>query len=75
MERKRNTGSLFKNDRKQLQNQPDYTGHVDIEGSDYRLSAWIRVAKSGKKYMAISASPADQQRAPIARSCPVDPLA
>ena len=49
-----NRGSLFKNDKGDNPNRPDYTGKINVGGTDYRLSAWIKEAKSGKKYMSLS---------------------
>lgn len=51
-EAKPNTGSFFKNDNKEKENQPDYTGSfVDANGKQMRSAAWIRESKSGKTYM------------------------
>ncbi len=43
-----NSGVLFKNDRKQGANHPDYKGNINIEGTEYWLSAWIKQGKQGK---------------------------
>jgi len=46
-----NTNSfvLFKNDRKEKETQPDYTGKVTLEdGTEKRLAAWIKDGKNGK---------------------------
>lgn len=38
----RNTGVLFKNNRKQTDKHPDYTGsYTDGDGNEYFLDAWI----------------------------------
>lgn len=49
-----NSGSLFKNDRRQNDRQPEYTGTVNIEGKIMRISAWVRTAKSGVKYFSLA---------------------
>lgn len=49
-----NRGALFKNDRKQKDTQPDYTGNTDIEGVEYRVSAWIKKSKSGQAFMSLA---------------------
>jgi len=36
-ENKENYGALFKNDQKSKDNQPDYTGKVNVEGADYKI--------------------------------------
>lgn len=52
-----NRGSLFKNDKGDNEKRPDYTGSLNVEGTDYKLSAWIKESKDGKKYMSISVQP------------------
>ena len=47
-------GVLFKNDKKETDNHPDYNGSINIEGTEYWLSAWINQDKNGKKYMSLS---------------------
>lgn len=43
-------GAAFKNDRKTKgDNRPNYTGTVQIEGTEYWVSVWIQEAKSGKR--------------------------
>lgn len=43
-----NTGTLFRNDKGDNPKRPDYTGKADVDGTEYRLSAWIKEGKSGK---------------------------
>lgn len=50
-EMKNNTFSLFKNEKKENEKHPDYTGDIMVEGKKLRLSAWINETKGGKKYM------------------------
>jgi hypothetical protein len=49
-----NRGSLFKNDRKDDVKYPDYKGSINVNGTEYWLSAWIKVSKDGKKFMSLS---------------------
>lgn len=49
-----NRGVLFKNDKKESENHPDYKGRIDIDGTEYWLSAWIKKTKDGKTYMSLS---------------------
>lgn len=35
-----NRGAIWKNDRKTVETQPDYTGTINIEGVDYWLNGW-----------------------------------
>lgn len=55
-----NRGALFKNDRKESDNHPDYKGKINIDGVDYWLSAWIKTDKNGAKYMSLSPQRKDQ---------------
>jgi uncharacterized protein (DUF736 family) len=56
-EQRDNSGSLFKNDRKEKENQPDYTGTGMCGGEEIRISAWLKTAKSGKKFLSMSFQP------------------
>jgi len=53
-----NSGALFKNDRKERDNHPDYTGKITVAGVDYWLSAWIKEGQRGK-WMSLSVRPKD----------------
>ena len=52
-EQKPNSFSLFKNEQKTEDKQPDYSGTMtDEKGKQFRISAWVNEAKStGKKYL------------------------
>jgi len=48
-EHKNGSGSIFKNKRKDKENQPDYTGTMrGLDGKDYRIALWIKDGKKGK---------------------------
>jgi hypothetical protein len=61
-ERKDMSGSLFKNDRKERGEHPDYNGEVLINGASYWISGWVTArdgttplrTKDGKPYMSLS---------------------
>lgn len=67
-----NSGLLAKNQRKEQDNHPDYTGSINVDGQDYWLSAWIKEGREGTKlegqrYFSLSVKPKDaqpQRRAP-----------
>ena len=67
MEKRDNTGVLFKNDRKDSEKQPDYKGSLIVGGQDYWLSAWIKEGKGGK-FMGLALSPKEPQEKPSERS-------
>ena len=58
-EQRDNSGSLFKNTYKQKDNQPDYTGSGLIDGSEYRVSAWVKEGQRGK-FFSLSFTPKDE---------------
>jgi uncharacterized protein (DUF736 family) len=47
-------GSLFRNDRKEKDTHPDYTGTCQIQGVEYYMNAWVKESKAGKKYFSFS---------------------
>ncbi len=53
-ETKDNTGSLFKNNRKERDTHPDYTGSARIDGHDVWMSAWLKKDKNGNSYMSFA---------------------
>lgn len=71
-EQKDMTGVLFKNNRKENDKHPDYTGKAMVEGYEYQLSAWINTpTNGGDKFMKITfRRPKEEQRgapAPVNR--------
>lgn len=64
-EQRDNSGALFKNDKKEQENHPDYQGNITVAGRKYRLAAWIKTGKSGSKFMSLAVKEFDadmQQR-------------
>jgi len=56
-----NRGALFKNDRKESDRHPDYRGNINVDGTEYWLSAWIKEGRSGK-FMSLSVQPKEGQQ-------------
>lgn len=54
-----NRGVLFRNDRKETDTQPDFTGSIDVDGVDHYLSAWVKESKQGKKFFSLSVKAKD----------------
>lgn len=58
-EQKDNTGVLFPNKNKTEDKHPNYTGKIlitpDMAGKVIQLAGWINTAKSGEKYMGLTA--------------------
>jgi uncharacterized protein (DUF736 family) len=59
----RNTGALFKNDRKDGDNAPDYRGTINVAGAEFWLSAWVKTSKKGVKFMSLSLKPKEERPA------------
>ena len=47
-QQKEGQGSLFKNEKKNNEKSPEYTGSIMVNGKEMRLSAWVKDGKSGK---------------------------
>ena len=61
MEKRDNSGVLFKSDKIENERSPQYKGNITVDGKDYWISAWIKEGKSGK-FMGLALSPKEQQR-------------
>lgn len=61
-----NSGTLFKNDKGDNDKRPDYKGKIDINGTEYNLSAWVKVMKDGTgKFLSLKADA--KKDAPVAK--------
>ena len=54
---KDNSGVLFRNEKKQTDKQPDYTGTVTVMSEKWRLAGWIKKSKAGQTYLSLAVSP------------------
>ena len=43
-----NTFALFKNDQGDNPKRPNYTGNMNVDGIEFRISGWIRESANGK---------------------------
>jgi len=58
---KEGSGVLFKNNRKDAPNQPDYTGNIFIGGVKKRIAAWTKKDKNGNPFFSLQVSDFQQQ--------------
>ena len=84
---KQASGALFKNDRKQRDTHPDYTGNIEITpeflaeiqknvGKKFQLSGWIKQGQRGS-YISLSMQPpweGGQRSSAPARTLPKDDI-
>ena len=54
-----NRFALFKNDKGDNPKRPDYTGTINVDGVEKRISGWVTEGKNGRKF--ISGSVADAE--------------
>jgi len=61
---KTNSGMLARNDRKEKDTHPDFSGSINVAGVDYWLSGWTKTGgegtkMAGRKYFSLSVKPKD----------------
>ena len=50
-----NSGILSRNDRRESEKHPEFTGTINVDGKDYWLSAWVKERKDGSgKFFSLS---------------------
>lgn len=50
-----NRGILGRNDRREKDTQPEFTGQINVEGVDYWLNGWVKERKDGSgKFFSLS---------------------
>lgn len=65
-EQRDNSGSLFKNDRKEKETHPDYKGSGMVNGVEVWVSAWRKTSSNGKPFLSMSFQEKEQQgQAPV----------
>lgn len=63
-------GALFRNDKKDADNHPDYKGSINVGGTEYWLSSWIKTSNAGAKYMSLSVKAKEQAQKPAPKPAP-----
>lgn len=57
-EKRDNSGTLGKNDRKEKEEHPSHTGSALIDGREYWISAWVKESARGK-FFSLAFKPKD----------------
>jgi hypothetical protein len=67
------SGSVFVNDRKERDNQPDRTGSCMIDGVEYWVNGWVKKDKNGKPWMSLAFKRKDAPSGNRSPAAPVTP--
>ena len=63
------SGSIFNNDKKQTDKQPDMTGSAIVNGVEVWVSAWNKKSKNGKEFISLAFKRKDEvQRAGVQKA-------
>jgi hypothetical protein len=63
-----NSGSMFKNNRKETDKHPDMTGEALIEGKTFWVNAWRKVDKNGNPWYSFAFKEKEQRSSAPAKS-------
>lgn len=61
-----NAGALFRQTEKRSEKAPDYTGKLNVDGTEYRLAGWLRDGRNGK-FLSLKVSLAEERIAKSGR--------
>lgn len=56
-EQRDNSGSVFKNNRRERETQANLTGSALIDGKEYWVNAWTKTKADGEKWISLSFNP------------------
>ena len=57
MEKRDNSGVLFKNNKKEKDTHADYEGNCTVNGQEMWMNAWLKKDKNGNTFMSFSFKP------------------
>lgn len=72
-ETKDNSGSVFPNEKKEKDSHPDWQGSCVIDGVEYWVSEWNKVAESGRKWKSLAFKRKEVKQAPKPAAKPSKP--
>jgi hypothetical protein len=68
-----NRGTLGKNQRREKDTHPEYTGQIDVNGVGYWLSAWVKEGQNGK-FFSLAIKPKEEAAAKPSKAAPADDM-
>lgn len=63
-EMKDNSGSLFRNNKREKDSHPHTTGRAMIDGKQYYISAWTKDRENGEKWQSLAFKAVEDQAKP-----------
>lgn len=57
-----NRGVLFKDDEPKHEKSPSHTGTLNVDGKEYRLAAWVKESKTGRKFFSLAVTPKEEKK-------------
>lgn len=71
-----NRGILSKNDRREKDTQPEYTGTLNVDGIDFWVNGWVKERKDGSgKFFSLTVKRKEQTKGPSKAAYSDRPLA
>jgi uncharacterized protein (DUF736 family) len=67
-----NRGALFREKDKLSEKHPDYSGSLNVGGTEYYISGWLKESKAGQKFMSLSVKPKSEKRGAPAKAARQD---
>lgn len=65
-EKRDNSGSMFKNERKRHDSDANMTGSIMVAGQEYWINGWTKTKADGEKWISLSVRPkAPKADAPV----------
>jgi hypothetical protein len=61
-EKRDNSGSLFKNDKRKTDKHANMAGSIMVNGVDYWINGWTKETKNGDKYISLSVTPKEAKK-------------
>ncbi len=61
---KPNRGSMFENDDKQKETQPDLKGSINVKGTVYWINGWKDITPTGKHILSLSVQEQEERDIP-----------